>query len=287
MNNFLIFLVIVFVYVFIYNMGMFIPAKIFNVRVEKFYVWFNPFFSIFKYKGKNSNTEFGLGWLPLGGFCAFSGMPNTEYEERETVMKPYYFSNKPIWQQLTIIFGGPISNLIIGLVSYSYLKSTPVSGFLNIFFILSIIAISIFVFYFISYLSKSDVKKRKFSKLGKLLFSILSLVLYLSILFLLLFNINEVVPLEKYLIEILYNKTKLKDLIFPLTPERTKILAAYFGILFFILNLIPHSSSNGYRVIRLLYKSFTGLYIPEKFTNTVGTFFMIICFGFFAYIIFI
>ena len=60
--------------VLVHEFGHFIFARIFKVRVEKFYLFFDPWFSIFKFKPKNSDTEYGVGWLPLGGYCKISGM---------------------------------------------------------------------------------------------------------------------------------------------------------------------------------------------------------------------
>ena len=60
--------------VLIHEFGHFIFARIFKVRVEKFYLFFDPWFSLFKFKPKNSETEYGVGWLPLGGYCKISGM---------------------------------------------------------------------------------------------------------------------------------------------------------------------------------------------------------------------
>ena len=60
--------------VIVHEFGHFIFARIFKVRVEKFYLFFDPWFSLFKYKPKNSDTEYGVGWLPLGGYCKISGM---------------------------------------------------------------------------------------------------------------------------------------------------------------------------------------------------------------------
>ena len=59
--------------VIVHEFGHFIFARIFKVRVEKFYLFFDPWFSLFKYKPKNSDTEYGVGWLPLGGYCKISG----------------------------------------------------------------------------------------------------------------------------------------------------------------------------------------------------------------------
>ena len=60
--------------VIIHEGGHFFFARLFKIRVEKFYIFFDPWFSLFKYKPKNSDTEYGVGWLPLGGYCKISGM---------------------------------------------------------------------------------------------------------------------------------------------------------------------------------------------------------------------
>ena len=67
--------------VLIHEFGHFIFARIFKVRVEKFYLFFDPWFSLFKFKPKNSETEYGVGWLPLGGYCKISGMIDESIDE--------------------------------------------------------------------------------------------------------------------------------------------------------------------------------------------------------------
>ena len=87
------------------NSDHFIFARIFKVRVEKFYLFFDPWFSIFKFKPKNSDTEYGVGWLPLGGYCKISGMIDESMDKEAMAQppKPYEFRSKPAGQRLMIM----------------------------------------------------------------------------------------------------------------------------------------------------------------------------------------
>ncbi len=75
--------------VLVHEFGHFIFAKIFKVKVEKFYLFFNPWFSLFKYKPKNSDTEYGLGWLPVGGYVKIAGMIDDLRNRGSFVHKPH------------------------------------------------------------------------------------------------------------------------------------------------------------------------------------------------------
>ena len=79
--------------VLVHEFGHFIFARIFKVRVEKFYLFFDPWFSLFKFKPKNSDTEYGIGWLPLGGYCKISGMIDESMDKEamacQTVRVPF------------------------------------------------------------------------------------------------------------------------------------------------------------------------------------------------------
>jgi regulator of sigma E protease len=104
--------------VILHELGHFIFAKIFNTRVEKFYLFFNPWFSLFKVK--RGETEYGMGWLPLGGYVKISGMID-ESMDREQMKKPpepYEFRSKPAWQRLLIMLGGVMVNFLLALVIY-------------------------------------------------------------------------------------------------------------------------------------------------------------------------
>lgn len=104
-----------------HEMGHFLAAKLFRTRVEKFYLFFNPWFSIFKFNFKG--TEYGLGWLPLGGYVKISGMID-ESMDKEAMKKPpqpFEFRSKPAWQRLIIMLGGVIVNVILAMVIYIFL----------------------------------------------------------------------------------------------------------------------------------------------------------------------
>ena len=104
--------------VVLHELGHFIPAKLFKTRVEKFYLFFDPWFSIFK--KKIGNTEYGVGWLPLGGYVKISGMID-ESMDKEQMKKPaedWEFRAKPTWQRLIIMLGGVTVNLLLGIFIY-------------------------------------------------------------------------------------------------------------------------------------------------------------------------
>ncbi|RLD74560.1 MAG: RIP metalloprotease RseP, partial [Bacteroidetes bacterium] len=104
--------------VIVHEFGHFAAAKIFNTRVEKFYLFFNPWFSIFKFNYKG--TEYGLGWLPLGGYVKISGMidESMDKEAMKLPPQPWEFRSKPAWQRLIIMLGGVIMNVVLAFVIY-------------------------------------------------------------------------------------------------------------------------------------------------------------------------
>lgn len=105
--------------VILHEMGHFIFARLFKTRVEKFYLFFDPWFSLFKFK--RGDTEYGIGWLPLGGYVKISGMldESMDKEALKQPPQPYEFRSKPAWQRLLIMLGGVLVNLILGFVIYS------------------------------------------------------------------------------------------------------------------------------------------------------------------------
>lgn len=112
--------------VLIHEFGHFIFARIFKVRVEKFYLFFDPWFSIFKFKPKNSDTEYGVGWLPLGGYCKISGMIDESMDKEAMAQppKPYEFRSKPAGQRLMIMVAGVLFNFLLALFIYSMVLFT-------------------------------------------------------------------------------------------------------------------------------------------------------------------
>ncbi len=104
--------------VIMHEMGHFVAAKVFKTRVEKFYLFFDPWFSLFKFK--KGETEYGVGWLPLGGYVKISGMidESMDMEQMKQPPKPWEFRSKPAWQRLIIMLGGVTVNLLLAIVIY-------------------------------------------------------------------------------------------------------------------------------------------------------------------------
>ncbi len=100
--------------VVLHELGHFLPAKWFKTKVEKFYLFFDPYFSLFK--KKIGETEYGIGWLPLGGYVKIAGMvdESMDTEQLKKDPQPWEFRSKPAWQRLIIMSGGIIVNIILG-----------------------------------------------------------------------------------------------------------------------------------------------------------------------------
>ncbi|MBR2151160.1 MAG: RIP metalloprotease RseP [Prevotella sp.] len=107
--------------VLLHEGGHFFFSKLFGVRVEKFYIFFDWKFSLFKFKPKNSDTEYGIGWLPLGGYCKIAGMIDESFdtEQMKQPVQDYEFRSKPAWQRLLIMIGGVLVNFLLALFIYS------------------------------------------------------------------------------------------------------------------------------------------------------------------------
>lgn len=103
----------------LHEMGHFVPAKLFGTRVEKFYLFFDPWFELFKVK--RGETEYGIGWLPLGGYVKIAGMidESMDLEQMKQPPQPWEFRSKPAWQRLIIMLGGVTVNFILGFLIYA------------------------------------------------------------------------------------------------------------------------------------------------------------------------
>ena len=106
--------------VLLHEGGHFFFAKLFGVRVDKFYIFFDWKFSLFKFKPKNSDTEYGIGWLPLRGYCTTAGMLDESFdtEQMKQPVQNYEFRAKPAWQRLLIMIGGVLVNFLLALFIY-------------------------------------------------------------------------------------------------------------------------------------------------------------------------
>jgi len=107
--------------IILHELGHFLPAKWFKCRVEKFYLFFNPWFSILK--KKKGDTEYGLGWIPLGGYVKISGMVDESMDKEQMKLppQPWEFRSKSAWQRLIIMLGGVTVNVILALVIFIFI----------------------------------------------------------------------------------------------------------------------------------------------------------------------
>ena len=102
----------------LHEFGHFIPARLFGMRVEKFFLFFDVKFALFK--KKIGDTVYGIGWLPLGGYCKIAGMIDESMDKDAMAEAPkdYEFRSKPAWQRLIVMLGGVTVNIIVGIVIY-------------------------------------------------------------------------------------------------------------------------------------------------------------------------
>ena len=107
--------------VLIHEGGHFLFVRLFKTRVEKFCLFFDPWFTLFKFRPRNSETEYGIGWLPLGGYVKIAGMidESMDLEQMKQPMQPWEFRAKPAWQRLFIMIGGVLFNFLLALFIYS------------------------------------------------------------------------------------------------------------------------------------------------------------------------
>ena len=120
--------------VIIHEGGHFFFAKLFKVRVTKFYLFFDPWFSLLKFKPKNSETEYGVGWLPLGGYVQIAGMVDETQssDDLNHPEQPWEFRSKPAWQRLLIMVGGVLMNFLLALFIYSMILFTWGDSFVSL-----------------------------------------------------------------------------------------------------------------------------------------------------------
>jgi len=121
----------------LHECGHFFPAKWFKTRVEKFYLFFDPWFSLFKFE--KGGTEYGIGWIPFGGYVKISGMidESMDTEQMKQPIQPWEFRAKPAWQRLIIMIGGVTVNFVLGFLIFAgllwvygktYIESKDVSN---------------------------------------------------------------------------------------------------------------------------------------------------------------
>ena len=102
----------------IHELGHFLMARVFGIRVEKFYIFFDPWFSLFKFK--RGGTEYGVGWLPLGGYVKIAGMidESLDTEQMKQPVRPDEFRAKPAWQRFLVMIAGIVMNILLAVAIY-------------------------------------------------------------------------------------------------------------------------------------------------------------------------
>ena len=118
------FLLSISILVVFHEFGHYIPARIFKIRVEKFYLFWDPWFSLFK--KKIGDTEFGIGWLPLGGYAKMAGMidESMDTEQLKQPPQPWEFRSKPTWQRLIVMLGGVTVNVLLAFFIFAMILFT-------------------------------------------------------------------------------------------------------------------------------------------------------------------
>lgn len=112
--------------VIVHEFGHFVFARIFKIRVEKFYLFFDPGFALFRHKPKNSETEYGIGWLPLGGYVKIAGMIDESMDREQMAQppQPWEFRSKPAWQRLLVMIAGVLFNILLAFIIYAMVLFT-------------------------------------------------------------------------------------------------------------------------------------------------------------------
>src|SRR5258705_10259430 len=124
--------------VILHEFGHYIAARAFGIRVEKFYLFFDAW-GIKLFSIKKGDTEYGIGWLPLGGYVKISGMVDESMDKEQMKQPPkeWEFRSKPAWQRLIIMLGGIIMNVLTAFVIYAFIlmvwgeKKTPIASVKN------------------------------------------------------------------------------------------------------------------------------------------------------------
>ena len=106
----------------IHEFGHYLAARIFKIRVEKFYIFFDPWFSLFRWK--RGETEYGVGWLPLGGYVKIAGMidESMDLEQMQAPVQPWEFRAKPAWQRFIVMIAGVTMNVLLAMIIYSGIR---------------------------------------------------------------------------------------------------------------------------------------------------------------------
>jgi membrane-associated protease RseP (regulator of RpoE activity) len=256
-------------YILIYNLAMFIFAKSFDVTVEKFYVFHDPWFSLFKTKVEG--TEFGLGWIPLGGYIKMAGMEIAEGSEPQ----PHDFAYLSLIKQAIIPFAGPVTSLLLALnCASSYLG---IKGVFDIAFYLLLMILAFFIYFKIS----PKIIKNKAAELStaqQVTSILLLLFLYLIALYLMVTVVNSRIPFVSHTYSFFSSDVKFRDLLPHLSFHQKVVFSTYLGAWFFFMNLLPIGGMNGFHILHAMYEALMGSKISNKIVEryTAISFFVLL-----------
>ncbi|NOQ72278.1 MAG: hypothetical protein GQ574_09770 [Crocinitomix sp.] len=266
-------------YLFLYNLSMFILARFYGVQVEKFYIWFDTWFRVFRFK--IGQTEYGLGWLPLGGYIKISGMVLEEGEQLETF---HFKAISPIKQIFTIL-AGPVICLIIGVYVYMLkLDAIPSNYYVyTIGFFLSILVVLIIYGQIAAriLLKKSDHSKTNIdTKVAIMSWVFIAVLLLISI-----FYIQALTPFFDELKAMFNGEQELS--FSSLNKDSWYTIIAFFGVWFYLSNILPLGGLNGSLVVSSLYQAVTGEQIPDKLTMYYRLITLPIIMGVYIYLLYL
>ena len=245
------------IYVFIYNLAIFIPAKKVGIRVDAFSVFFAPFFNPLKKVIKG--TEFSLGWLPLGGSVKLSGT----YLEEDEEAKPTDFLYYSPATRIFIYLCGPLSNLLVGLLLFSFFYATNLVQSLTVFGLI-ILSITLLFYGYIKIVTPLTINSEIQTSGKKIIVFSFALLLHSAILIGLCYFINQLCPLfETFQGIITGNLTS--SFFSGMTPfEILKTVGPGLGITFFIMNLLPFGGLIGSHIVGTFYQTITGQKLSDK-----------------------
>ncbi len=248
--NIYILVIVITGYLLLYNLAMFIAAKIFGVRVEKFFIWYDVKFALFKIK--IGETIFGMGWIPLGGYLKLSGMSDDSIDGDFTIL-PHYFLHLSSVKQAIVCVVGPLSTLITGMGVYAYYNAIS----MTLFFMISTLMVALIL---VAFFGITEIAKRirmKSNTMRKSRYYMVSIFLLLLLLTGIAFLTNQIAPLQETIQELI-NGERFRFLVRPYTKESIISLISGMGVIIFFINMIPLSSLIGIVIAKAFYIAFTG-----------------------------
>ncbi len=270
MNPIIVYILVTTIFVIIGNTVGLLLARHYGIGVVRFTVWLKVGFNLLK--KQVGDTEFTLGWIPIGGHLEFDRVYLFEHE----MIEPKPFIDKPVHQQLITFSAGILSTFTLGLLGYYLIGSTKLSSVISLFFFLLLSCSGVY------YTSKFLAYRIK----NKNIYNWLVTIIYLLVFALYFLYLQEVVPVLDTLLDIFRGNIKLSD--YTNSPIKTLFLPmlAFTGILFSVINFLPFDFRFGGLFINRLKAMYGGYYptnVEESSTVisliTLATYFAIFAFA--------